>query len=301
MKHTLSIAISIGMALAFSSCEKTIDVAAPPVEKRLALFSVGETGVPTNLYVKSTAAIKDRKNNPVLDIANATAILYTGGVPLDTMDYNTMFGYVSTVPLTAGKNYTLKVSAPNLPPAEATCVAPIPVPIVKVTHTYNARKNMDGNYEDALVLTFNDPPEAGDCYMVRLLPPQDSGLFNFGFCVYAPDASVETPRGDIADAETCLDNDGIFMRDALFNGKQKELKLYVSTGSIAPQFNGTDSVYSSIELIHVPDAYFRYRQSRKVAANTEGNPFAEPANVFTNVTDGYGIFSIVSTAWQEIR
>jgi hypothetical protein len=301
MKHLQYISTIIIAAMTLSSCEKTIDVDTPPVEKRLALFSVGETGVPTFLYVKSTAAIKDRKYNPVLDITNATVILYRDDIPTDTMKNSGGFGYACATLMEAGKKYTIKVSAPNLPPVEASCTAPAPVPIVKVERTYNARKNMDGNYEDALVLTFNDPPQTGDCYMVRILPPQDSGLYNFGFCVYAPDASVETQAGEIAEAETCLDNDGIFLRDALFNGRQKELKLYVSAGTLSAQYNGTDSVYSNIELIHVPDAYFRYRQTRKVATNSDGNPFAEPANVFTNVTDGYGIFSIVSTARQEIR
>jgi hypothetical protein len=296
MKYLQYISTIIIAATTLSSCEKTIDVDTPPIEKRLALYSIGETGVPTYLYVKSTAAIKDRKYSPILDITNATVLLYRDGVPTDTMKNSGGFGYSCGTLMEAGRKYTIKVSAPNLPTAEATCVVPVNVPIVKMERTPNARRNADGGYEDAIVLTFDDPAAPGDCYIVEVLPPQDSGYFQYGFCIYAPDVSVETPGGDIADAETCLDNDGIFLRDALFNGKRKELKIFVNSGNIAPQYFGIDTLYSTIKLIHVPEDYLRYRQTRKIANNSNGNPFAEPANVFTNVTDGYGIFSVISTS-----
>ena len=268
----------------------------------MALYSVGETGVPTFLYVKSTAAIKDRKYAPVLDITNATAILYRDGVPTDTMKNSGGFGYTCATIMEAGKKYTIKVSAPNLPPVEASCVAPVNVPIIKMERTPNARRNADGGYEDAIVLTFDDPATPGDCYIIEVLPPQDTtGYSQYRFCVFAPDASVETPGGDIADAETCLDNDGIFLRDALFNGKRKELKIYVNSGNISSQYFGIDTLYSSVKLIHVPEAYLRYKQTRKIANNSDGNPFAEPANVFTNVNEGYGIFSVISTSDAVIR
>ncbi len=108
------------------------------------------------------------------------------------------------------------------------------------------------------------------------------------------DAGIETFTSDLADMNTCLDNNGIFFRDDLFNGKVKELKLFVPSEVIEPGFNGTDTLYGSVELWHVTEAYFRYRKSFKVADQSNGDPFAEPANVYSNVEKGFGIFSIAS-------
>jgi len=129
----------------------------------------------------------------------------------------------------------------------------------------------------------------------------DSFYHISGHCVNSSDASIESNSSDLADANTCLDNRGIFLRDALFNGRQKELKIYVNTGDLQPIFNGTDTLYPNVLLQHVPESYFRYRKSLSVAQDANGNPFAEPANVYTNVTNGYGIFTIYTQDRVEVR
>jgi hypothetical protein len=121
------------------------------------------------------------------------------------------------------------------------------------------------------------------------------------FCVNSADPSVESNSNDLADVNTCLDNYGIFIRDALFDGQQKDLKLYASAYDMEPQFNGVDTQYATVELLHVTEAYFRYQKSYKVAQDANDNPFAEPVNVYSNITNGRGIFSIVNTSKTQIR
>jgi hypothetical protein len=287
--------------LCMSSCEKAINVNIPPQTSKLTINCVAEVGMPFYLLAGRTGSLKDRNTNPDLAIGNAVVKLYVDGVYTETMKYQQSFGYYSVAIVEAGKKYSVEVSAPSYGDASASAVAPVPVAISNVVRTYAVRKDENGNFQDALDISFSDPSAAGDFYIININAPQDSMYHNYGFCVNSPDVSIETPEGDIGDVNTCLSSGGIFMRDVLFNGGKKEIRFYVNSDILGPFFNGTDSVYATMELYHVSEDYFRYVQTQRVAADTDGNPFAEPVNVYSNVSNGYGIFSIISSDIMEVK
>jgi hypothetical protein len=70
---------------------------------------------------------------------------------------------------------------------------------------------------------------------------------------------------------------------------------------LQPQVLFGDSTYPVVELYHVSEAYFKFEKSRIVASYTNGDPFAEPVNVYSNVKNGYGIFAINGWDWKEIK
>jgi hypothetical protein len=258
-------------------------------------------GQPLYIGVGTSAAIKDQKFRPDLTVRDAVVKLYVNDTLTETLVFDNMFGYHSGIPTLPGNKYSVTVSAPSYDNAFAVTVAPSVVNIVSVTRTPMARKNEDGEYQDAVTLTFDDPAGMGDFYVVSVNAPQDSFIYNHDFCVNSPDASVETNATDLADVNTCLDNKSIFIRDALFNGSRKQIKFYANSAYIQPVFNGIDSIYSTIELMHVTEDYFKYSKSARIAEETNENPFAEPVNVYSNITNGLGIFSILSIDGRQIR
>lgn len=296
----LSLLIMATVLLA--SCEKTINVNVPPYAHKLVVNCNTMTGDELFISVSKSAQIKDRKNHPDLVINDAVVKLYIDGAYAETLNYDSAQGYQSGHYTHAGGVYTIKVSAAGYDDVAATVTAPPAVAITGITRVPYARKDQDGNEQDALTLTFSDPPVAGDYYIIKVNGIMDSTFYyNSNFCVNSPDAGVETNASDLVDANTCLDNNGIFLRDDLFNGQRKELKLYVQSMVIQPQYNGVDSVYASIELLHVTEAYFRYLKSNKVADESNGNPFSEPVNVYSNITNGLGIFAIVSRDGMQVK
>ncbi|MCF8450085.1 MAG: DUF4249 domain-containing protein [Taibaiella sp.] len=298
--HFLPIVL-IAASLLISSCEKTIDVNTPPFARKLAVNSNNELGEPLYIVVGTSAAIKDQKNHPELLIKNANIRLYVNDTITDTLVFDNIFGFTSSVLAEAGKKYTVVISSPSYENVEASVIAPSVVPITSIVRTPLARRNEDGDYQDAIVFTFIDPPAAGDYYILRVDGARDSFAYISDFCVNSSDPSIETNANEIAEVNTCLDSKAMYIRDELFNGRQKEIKLYVNSAVLLPKFDGNDSVYAKIELFHVPEAYFRFSKSSKTYWDTNGNPFAEPVNVYTNVTKGLGIFSIVSKDEKEIR
>jgi len=302
MKYNNYIVILIcGVLAMMSSCEKTININTPPYARKLAVNCNSEAGEPLYVVVGKSAAIKDQRYGTALVIDNAEVRLYVDDVYTETLHYDSVYGYPSLLHTEPGKKYTVKIAAPTYTDVEASVVAPAIVGISNIVRTVNARKDENGDWQDALTLTFSDPQGTADYYVIKLRGAQDSNFYNYSFCVNSPDASVETNVSDVPDANTCLGNTGIFLRDVLFNGRQKELVLYAGSGYMSPIINGTDTMYATIELLHVAEDYFKFEKSYKVADDANGNPFAEPVNVYTNITNGLGIFSIVSSDMREIR
>ena len=92
------------------------------------------------------------------------------------------------------------------------------------------------------------------------------------------------------------------MKDVNFNGRQKQLKVSVASYML------NDIKYSSrppsrpyVKVYQVTEEYFKYIKSLSAYQNSSDNPFAEPVNVYTNIANGYGIFSANTVAVDTIR
>jgi hypothetical protein len=46
-----------------------------------------------------------------------------------------------------------------------------------------------------------------------------------------------------------------------------------------------------LELIHASKEYYLYHSKLTIAADNNGNPFAEPVIMYTNINGGYGVFA----------
>jgi hypothetical protein len=164
--------------------------------------------------------------------------------------------------------------------------------------------DIDGNQQDEIRIIFNDPPATGDFYILSISKQAnlDTSFYSSSIgCVNTTDESVESIYDESIDQNTCLSGDAIFFRDALFNGTKKELRLFVPTGYVYPGTVNGDPVYAQVQLLHVTEDYFRFSKSYRFASDNRGNPFAEPVNVYTNVQNGYGVFSIMSADVKDVK
>jgi hypothetical protein len=69
--------------------------------------------------------------------------------------------------------------------------------------------------------------------------------------------------------------------DAVFNGK--------GTFGTGRNFRRSDT--AEVELFHIPFEYYRFLTTTQQAQSSNGNPFAEPAIIESNITNGIGIFT----------
>ncbi|OFY88145.1 MAG: hypothetical protein A2236_13130 [Bacteroidetes bacterium RIFOXYA2_FULL_33_7] len=87
--------------------------------------------------------------------------------------------------------------------------------------------------------------------------------------------------------EKFLSNQGaVIFSDDLFEGENLNLSLFVSKYNFY-----TLQTPVIISLYSISEAFYKYSISLDEQQNVAGNPFAEPVQVYNNVTDGYGIFA----------
>ena len=136
----------------------------------------------------------------------------------------------------------------------------LPVPIDSVEYKFNDKT---GAERKAYFLTsFRDPPTADDCYRLQLHKGNP-----------AKGALLKRPE---------VDNS---FEDRLLNGQP----FLVGT---TYRFLKGDTVTAT--LYHTDAAFFRFRQSVRDARNANGNPFAQPSAIYSNVQGGVGIFAVLS-------
>jgi len=300
LNHTM-----IVLALFAASCEKTVTVNPPAHESRVVATSSTTTGDRFFFSLTKTVPVLSYSSNKDYSIKDAAILLKESGQIIDTLYFDANAGgYTSGTRAEQGKTYEVVVNAPGLPAVSAVATAPAPVAIKALTRLKEVQMNKDGMVQDEIRISFDDPVAAGDYYIVKVFaasPLTDSFKMPAG-CVNSHDPSIESWESEGFEPYDCLNGDAIFLRDQLFNGATKELRLFVSSYSLLPWEDTAGNIsYPYIELYHVSEDYFKYLKSYHFAAANNGNPFAEPTNVHTNVRGGYGVFSIESRDRKEIK
>ncbi len=305
MQHSKIYGILLLAATALTSCEKEIVVDVPEYESKIVLNSYAMAGDTVYISAGKSVGILDYKYDKDLSVRNASLILHSEGQPDDVLEYDPQSNtYRSHTVASPGKSYRLTATAPGYGEASATTTVPSLVAIESVRRISNARLDRDGNQQDEIRIVFNDPPAPGDFYILSISKQNnlDTNFYSTAIdCVNTTDASVESIYDESIDQNTCLSGDAIFFRDVLFNGTKKELRLFVPTGYVYPGTVNGDSVYAQVQLLHVTEDYFRFSKSYRFASENRGNPFSEPVNVYTNVKNGYGVFSIMSADVKDVK
>lgn len=282
------------------SCEKVITVKLPVEQAKIVVNSYSYTGDTIFVAISRSDEIQKYKYNKDLTVRNATVVLYESGVAIDTLIYdNESELYLSHTIAQAGQMLSIHVNAPGFEEAVAECLVPALVSINSVQRNFNIRLDDIGNQQDEILLEFDDPATTGDYYIVKVNIPHDS--FEMFYCVNTTDASVETIYDDPIDQNTCISSDGIFMRDNLFNGGKKVLRLYMSHNFLQNDTLAGEIIYPEIQLLHVGKEHYKYEKSYQYSVENGSDPFSEPANPYTNIKNGYGIFSVISNDTREIK
>lgn len=313
MKRKIFTLLVLPFLLLFS-CERNLDIDIPEHQPRLVLGMLQETGAPLRAQVSKSKGILVPRNpgNPSNDyrVNNALVLVYENNVVTDTLKYNaTELAYTTRTNkvFLPGVQYRVTAAANGFNNVESSVKAPAPVLINSITRVRNARTNAEGDILDDIVVNFNDPAGEKNYYMVRVYTPIFFGTtvsYYIVSCIYSNDVDVDRldGSGDPFSAGNCL-FDEVLIKDDNFNGNTKQLKLSVvnfDLGNAEDPANGR--IYRPVfELLHITESEYRYYKSIQAYNNAANNPFAEPALVYSNISNGYGVFGIHTSAKDSIR
>ncbi len=275
----------------------------------------GITQQPTTIVVAcfispqdSVLAARVTRSSPVLgverqvgaDIIDAVVILSDGSrsVQLRPARYTTNYGYpptyfrasASSLPILAGKTYTLTVQTNAGPSVKATCIVPAAVPAEQITVDSSITTDFGERRKQYYArLRWRDPAGQPNFYRVagNNESKEPSGIYDPVTKTYRDTLVQRTVEWyfDASSLSTDVNRDGQLMistRARLSPASYRRINgVWVST----PPSGRLDGY-----LLNVDENYYRYHDGVTRQNEVRDNPFAEPVPIPTNIQGGLGCF-----------
>jgi hypothetical protein len=298
--------------LILSACEKVIEVDVPRKDSKLVVSSWLNKDKVIEVKVTKSFHILESPNNgsqgpDVFIVKNATPVIYENNISIDTLVYDAQsrsYKSLKNSKIRDGYTYSIKVSAAGFAEVTAQTIVPVQSVIAGLTHVKHARTNSEGEEMDDVIIKLDDP--AGKNYYLVRIFPASYGPTNPEYpinCVSTTDKDLEVVGEDGDPIENdCLDGNYLLMKDVNFEGRQKQLRISASSFQFETRVNpGQQVARPYVKVFQITEDYFRYLKSYSAYQNSDDNPFAEPVNVYTNIVNGYGIFSAHTVAVDTLR
>jgi hypothetical protein len=293
MKSKYYLIISVGLLLTgLVSCEKIIDITIPEKERKIVVNGLVADNQPVRIHLSRSRSVLE--SDSLIFISGGEVNLFSGTQLLgrfqeDSIGFYTLPGFIPQV----GQTYRLTASWGDLKPVEASAVLPARVPIISVdTATLIGEW---GQQELRLKVKFSDPAGEKNVYGFGV----DMTYKEFDYLTMTWTGRKITQQAYLygkderflKDESTNFEGK-FYFEDLLFDGMTKTVEFGLSDFS----YFDSDTIWLNVNLEQLDLSYYKYILSYSAYQNANGNPFAEPVQVFTNVTGGYGIFSGSSTS-----
>ena len=269
--------------VALTSCfQKQININLPPFKSQLVVEGYLEKGKPFQVAVSQTSNFFAAPDLNAVFLQKAKVILSYNNV-VDTLVFNPFpdikhlkwFNYQlknkDTVPLTAGTVYYLKVidSTGRIVTAQTTWRDSVKIDSVKQIITQISSVKFD----TTMRVYFKDPAATQDFYRF---------------------VAVNHTRND----SVRVDN---YVSDNFFNGQVYSL----SAGGTGRRGDAGYRNYSrgdtcDITLYHIDNEYYTFLSTSQQADNANGNPFASPGVITSNISGGTGIFTALPQSYRRV-
>lgn len=269
----------------FAACEKEIPLDQEETQPRIVvngLFSAGDT---IQIHISESRDILYEGELPNLTGATAQ-LLNSDNALLGTFQHQSDGNYILTnyIPQ-AGNTYKIVVTNSGFDDIEGTTTAPA---IIGVNSIDTLRKGDRMTYE----IKFNDDASVTNYYAltiskISIYEDEFTGEIYVNEDPYFSTTEIFTQNGS-ADVDGSKWGDIFLFSDASFNG---QVCSFSAENEIYPE---EDSVFVVVGLRSVSEDYYKYSISLSKYQQTQGDPFAQPVQVYSNIEKGYGIFGAYS-------
>ena len=283
----------ISALIVFASCEKEIPLDVDEIAPRIVVNSIFSAGDTIWLQLSESRDVIYDGDLPNLTTAEAKLLDENQNV-LGTFTHQSEGSYyLADVYPEVGSSYGLSVSNSGFETVTATSKTPQIVEIISIdTVTKSNYLEMD--------ITFTDDGSQQNYYSVTIIN-FEAYFDEFGEIVeyweypyICTDEIIPVNGGADWDGEKCADE--FYFTDETFNGtnytfKAKTWKIASEEGEVAA---GVMVIVRSLS-----EDYFKYKLTYSKYLETQGSPFAEPVQVYSNIENGFGIFGGYSSAVSD--
>jgi len=259
-----------------------------------------------------------------MDISNVQAYIYENDRCVDSLKYyNDKFRNQTEyyqIPLNyrsfsllaeAGKEYKIIVKAKGFPDVSATTKIPNLVKIDKVDTTKiileGTFEYWESNTRIKCDVEFTDPTDEKNYYMLYVyLKSNDFPAQQITFECNDPIVEENLDHGSIPI--------GVAFSDKSINGRKYKLPITLNAKDIGwplyslpspppPSGYPLTTPYKTtvyFKLYSITEDYFKYIRTLRLFLKNYGDPLAEPTEVYSNITGGYGIFAGAAVSTDSI-
>ncbi len=299
------ILILLPFLLFLLACEKEIKFKGKDVNSKIVVNARISTDSVWAVHISKSLSILDKAKPSVLSLATVK-IQDMQGNTIEELSYTSDGIYVSSTGKKpeAGKSYKLQVSHTGYETVYAECFFPNPV---SITQLDTGKAYFRDNEYMRLRLRLNDPMQEENFYMIRAHIGHMQYVYDeFGqvidsvYSYYSEGLMSTTLYMEYAggDSENGYDL-MLFTRDNLYNGQQVEFDIYLNYYL----FNSFEGYKNDIflEFISAGKDYYLHTLSKRKYDLVQGNPFAEPVMIYSNIENGIGIFGGYSAFMLQLH
>jgi hypothetical protein len=296
--YLLTMFLTLVAGLSFLSCERPIDFHIPDDELFVVMNSVVNTDSLVKVNLSRSKNVLDTTSIPY--VSNAQVSLYEDNVFIETLTYQSEGFYSSfSTKVKPGKEYKIVASIENEPELRAVCAIPEPVRITSLDTLMITGQGSMYSYINSMacIITIDDPSGIQNYYglkvyrkLINYYDPTDSvdliesvefssddRIFEFyRFGGYLNPFILDPNADDFTGTAA-------FFSDNLLDGKKFSVRINIDNYGI---FDGT--YYFCVSSLS--QSYYLYMQSLAQYNQADGNPFSEPVQVYSNISNGLGIF-----------
>ena len=285
MQSKLLKIIGLLFILGLYSCEKIIPFSGEVVQPKIVVNSFFSSSKNWKVFLTKSLSVTDTGKLDYID--NASVLIKDEQNKIvDVLQHDSLGIYSGSSIPQLGERYKIEVEALEYNSVYAEDYLPNEVAISNVdtlTSYLNNEKILD------LDIAINDPILEENYYYLKV---------NVG--LNTVDGFYETKRLQILVNNPLYENSGperwenkAIFTDFLFNGDSKTIKTAIKLPIVVNDvaYNLSDLDYLEIRLNNLTKSKYLYKKSYDLYENASGNPFAQPIQVYSNITNGIGIFA----------
>jgi hypothetical protein len=258
-------------------CELVVDVDVP-YEKGLTLNSFFTPDSTFTVQFTANRYVLDNKN--FQKIENGVVKIYEDDQPIETLVHigNGIYKSPTRKPV-VGKSYKVSAEVENLGTVTSKSSVPSLVKISSLEFSPESASS-NGPPKTKFNLKFEDPQSVYNYYQIIVssgIVIVNNGIEKVNWYPHYIESGDPIIQGENGKST----NIALF-KDILFDGKTFNVTFKASIYN--PQ-------RIRVSLRTLSEDYYRYQTTTQLQNDTSGDPFAQPTNVYNNITNGYGIFA----------
>lgn len=266
----------ISSLLAFTACEKEVtNIKLPSVPSKLVVTSfISPQDTRLRVYVLKSVPAISKSNLSSDDIRNASVHMSDGSKSVDFIYNEREHAYIAdakNLPIIPGNTYFLEVSDTEGRKTEASCTVPVNQNIALEIAIDSAKSQYSDFMEYYMIMKWQDTPGEINFYRTSAEIKIEQQQNTFYQPVYFDGYDLVTFADSRLDGARFSSPPGSIWKP-----------------SYNPDYPVTNTLYAY--LLNTDEHYYRYHQSLRNNYNVDGNPFAEPVLIYSNMNGGLGVF-----------